>query len=296
MPLKNITHVTVVGAGIMGRQIALNAAQHEFSVALTDTMPEALAQAQSWVADYLHKAVEKGKMSAEDAQAAQARMRYTAELAQAMENCDLVIEAIVEKEDIKRKLFMEIDKLVSKDTIIATNSSYIPSSAYRNDISNPERLINLHYFNPAVKMELVEIVAGEHTAPQVVQSIQDFAKKIGKQSILVHKEVEGFVVNRLLKALQNEAYYLLENGVASFEDIDIGAEKGLRHPMGPFRLMDMTGLDLNYYNRQRVYEATGRAEDMPPKSLTERFLAGNYGRKTGKGWYDYQSEKKVEAK
>ena len=289
MSFNNIRNVVVVGAGIMGRQIALNAAQHQFQVALNDMSSEVLDQATQWARDYMKKSVEKGKISATEAENTLNRLRYTHDLAQAAEHCDLLIEAIVEKEDVKRGLFKQVAELVSKETILATNSSYIPSSAYRGDIANPGRLINLHYFNPAMKMELVEIVAGPHTAPEVVSSIQEFAKKVGKHAILVRKEVEGFVVNRLLKALQNEAYYLLENGVASFEDIDIGAEKGLGHPKGPFRLMDMTGLDLNYYNRLRVYEATGRAEDKPPKSLEERFKAGDYGRKTGKGWYDYRA-------
>ncbi|MDL2302199.1 3-hydroxyacyl-CoA dehydrogenase family protein, partial [Lachnospiraceae bacterium OttesenSCG-928-D06] len=178
-----------------------------------------------------------------------------------------------------------------KDAIIASNSSFIPSSLFVEDIEGAERLCNLHYFNPAMLMKLVEIVKGEHTSDETVEALKAFVKAIGKEYILVKKEIEGFVVNRLLRAVQNEAFFLYDQGIASFEDIDIGAEKGLNYPMGPFRLLDLAGIDICYMNRQKTYEKTGCPEDKPPKFLEEKYKKGEFGRKSGKGWYDY-SEKK----
>ena len=180
MSLASIEKVTVIGGGIMGRQIALNAAQHQFSVALTDTDASVLEKAEQWAGEYLSTQVKKGRMTSEEAKAVLQRLTYVPELSQALAGCDLVIEAIVEKEDVKRKLFISVDHLISGGAIIATNSSYIPSSVYCNDISHPERLINLHYFNPAMKMELAEIVAGPHTSPLLVEALQPCAKKITK--------------------------------------------------------------------------------------------------------------------
>lgn len=288
--MKEIKVVTVLGAGVMGRQIALNAAVNGFSVYLVDAFPDMCKKAAEWAEGFLAKSVEKGKSTREDADAALARVQYVEEIAHAVSNTDLVIEAVIEDEEIKRKLFLEVNAAAPKDAIIATNSSFIPSSKFVNDIDDPSRLCNLHYFNPAMLMKLVEIVRGPHTSDATVAALEGFVKAIQKVSILVNKEIEGFVVNRLLRAAQNEAFFLFENGIASVEDIDTGAEKGLNYPMGPFRLLDLAGIDICYMNRQKTYEETGRPEDKPPTFLEEKFKKGELGRKTGKGWYDY-SEK-----
>lgn len=285
--MKQINTVTVIGSGVMGRQIALNAAVHGFAVRLADTFSQPLAAAQTWAQDFLGKSVEKGKLSREEADAALSRMQYLGVVADAVADCDLVIEAIIEDEDIKRGLFQEVNANAPKDAIITTNSSFIPSSRFINDIDSAERLCNLHYFNPAMLMELVEIVRGEHTGDETVEALKAFVTAVGKRFIVVNKEIEGFVVNRLLRACQNEAFFLYENGIASFEDIDTGAEKGLNYPMGPFRLLDLAGIDICYMNRQKTYEKTGRPEDKPPAFLEEKYQKGEFGRKTGKGWYDY---------
>lgn len=289
--MKEIKTVTVTGAGVMGRQIALNAAVNGFNVRLGDTFPDACSKASKWAEEFLAKSVEKGKSSREDADTALARVHYTESIAEAVEGCDLVIEAIIEDEEIKRALFREITAAAPKDAIIATNSSYIPSSRFASDVEAPGRLCNLHYFNPAMLMKLVEIVRGDHTDDETVQSLKAFVKAVGKNFIVVNKEIEGFVVNRLLRACQNEAFSLYENGIASVEDIDTGAEEGLNHPMGPFRLLDLAGIDICYLNRQRAYERTGRPEDKPPAFLVEKYEKGEFGRKAGKGWYDYGSNK-----
>jgi 3-hydroxybutyryl-CoA dehydrogenase len=164
----------------------------------------------------------------------------------------------------------------------------MPSSTFVDCIDKPGRLVNLHYFNPAMVMKLVEIVRGPHTGDDTVKALQWFVSKIGKQSILVNKEIEGFVVNRLLRAVQNEGFFLLKEGIATFEDIDTAAEKGLNYPMGPFRLQDFTGLDIGYYNRMKKYDETGDPADLPPQEMIDRFKRGEFGKKTGKGWYTYE--------
>ena len=231
--------------------------------------------------------MEKRKATKEAAAAALARITYTQSLTKAVTGSDLVIEAIIEEEDVKRKLFEEVSANAPADTLITTNSSFIPSSVFADIVKNPGRFCNLHYFNPAMLMKLVEIVRGPHTDESTVEALKEFVRAVGKDFIVVNKEIEGFVVNRLLRAVQNEAFFLYENGVATFEDIDIGAEKGLNYPMGPFRLLDLAGIDICYMNRRKVYEKTGRPEDKPPAFLEEKFNRGEYGRKTGKGWYDY---------
>jgi len=282
-----IKNVGIVGSGTMGRQIALNSAINGFTVALADQSPDALAMAKKWCNDYLVKSVEKGRIKQTEANAALSHICWTQSVEQAVKDVDLVVEAIIEKPEIKKELFTNLNKWAPKDALLTSNSSYIPSSSYKDVVDNPSRLANLHYFNPAMRMELVEIVRGEHTANDTVAALKEFVTANKKICILVNKEIEGFVVNRLLRAMQDEGYYLLENGVASFSDIDLGAEKGLNWPMGPFRLMDLTGLDLNYYNRQKKYEQTGLVEDRPPQELVKRFEKGEYGRKSGKGWYNY---------
>ena len=287
---NTIKTVTVYGAGVMGRQIALNAAANGFDVRLADTFPDACSKASAWAEEFLGGSVEKGKMTREAADEALARMSYFQTIAEAAVDSDLIIEAIIEDEEIKRDLFKTVNAAAPKDAIISTNSSYIPSSHFAGDVDNPGRLCNLHYFNPAMLMKLVEIVRGEHTDDETVQILENFVKSVGKQSIVVNKEIEGFVVNRLLRACQNEAFFLYENGIASIEDIDTGAEKGLNYPMGPFRLLDLAGIDICYMNRQKTYEKTGRPEDKPPAFLEEKYKKGEFGRKTGKGWYDYSGK------
>lgn len=283
-----INKVCVVGAGRMGREIALNAAMHGHLVALTDAVPAALEQAGVWAEKYLEGSVKRNKATREEAEAALARLERTDSLEKALEGVDLMIECIVEDINAKKELFRRADALAPAKAILTTNSSYLPSSHFAPETGRSGRVANLHYFNPAMRMELVEIVKGPHVSEETVKDLKEFALSIGKKPVVVMKEIDGFVVNRLLKAIQNEAFYLLDNGIATFEEIDIGAEKGLNHPLGPFRLMDFTGIDITYRNRKRVYDETGKAEDRPSEALREHFEKGEYGRKTGKGWYTYE--------
>lgn len=287
MSNNKIQRVCVIGAGAMGQQIALNAAVYGFIVNLNTRSESTLISAKEWCNKYLNESVSRGKMTNEELKKVMSRLEFVSDLKKAVENVDLVIETIVEKEEIKRDLFERLNKLVTKKAILVSNSSYIPSSSYKDIVNNPSRLANLHYFNPAMRMNLVEIVKGEHTSDETISTLQKFVNDINKDAILVKKEIEGFIVNRLLKALQDEAYNLLENDIASVEDIDLGAEKGLNYPMGPFRVMDFTGLDINYFNRLRIYEETKDPKKKPPKSLKDKVEKNELGRKTGIGWYEY---------
>lgn len=284
--MKEIKKVAVAGAGLMGRQIALNTARYDYAVTLYDSVPEALDKAQKWAEGYLNARVEKGKMTAEQANAIRARLRYEGDIASAMAGADLVIEAIIEDRKIKETFFQTVSALVDRDAILATNSSFMVSSCFVNQVENPARLANLHYFNPALVMELTEIVQGEHTAKETVDALMHFSAQTGKAPVWVRKEIDGFIANRIVRVVNNEARYLLEEGIATAPEIDTAIEKGLNYPMGPFRLMDLMGVDLTYLAAKRTFEETG-VKSPGYDLIKAKYDAGEWGKKTGKGWYEY---------
>ena len=179
-------------------------------------------------------------------------------------------------------------KIVKADAILATNSSNLVSSKLAGVTQHPERLMNLHYFNPALVMQLVEVVKGPHTSDEAVECARAFGERTGKAPIVIQKEIAGFVANRINAAVTREACLLLEKGIASVEDIDTACEKGLGYPMGPFKLMDMTGLDVNYYVRRDRFAESGDPNDAPSPLVIDKVIKGELGRKSGKGWYSYQ--------
>lgn len=282
-----IKKVAVIGAGLMGRQIALNTSLHGYECILNDKFEETVEAAELWINDYLEKRVKKGKLSQDEVDKALALLNFESNLQNAVEDVDLVIEAIIEKEEIKKSLFEELDELTKKETILASNSSFIPSSAVAYLTKKPEKVANLHYFNPALVMKLVEVVKGAHTSDETANALYDFASNTGKAPIMVKKEIDGFVANRILSKLTQEALFLVEEGIVTPREVDLAVEKGLNHPMGPFRIMDLVGIDISYYARERRFAKTGNPQDKPPKFLEEKFKKGDLGRKTGKGWYDY---------
>lgn len=282
----NIKKVCVIGGGLMGRQIALNTAIYPYEVTLTDTNSEVLESVQKWENEYLSGRIAKGRMTEEQVEGIKSRFHIISSLEEAVKDADLVIEAIIEREDIKTELFKKLSSLVRKDTILASNSSRICSSAFKDVVDNPERLVNLHYFNPALVMKLTEVVQGEHCSEETVKALMDFSVATGKTPVLLKKEIEGFIANRLLSALKNEARFLVENGYCSLEDVDIASENGLGHPMGPFRLEDLTGIDLTYNIMMREYEKTGK-KPVGFDLIKSYYDKGYYGKKTGKGYYDY---------
>ena len=296
MKIEDIKTVLVVGAGAMGQQIAMNTAlngrAHDYKVILCDSFPAALEKAKKWAPEYLAGRVAKGRITQEEADKVAANLTFSDNVEEAAAQADLVIEAIIENLDAKRDLFQKIIKVCKPDTILGTNSSNIVSSKLADVTEHPERLLNMHYFNPALVMQLVEIVRGPHTADETIKTAYAFAENTGKKPIIIQKEIAGFVANRINAAVTREACLLLEKGIASVEDIDTACEKGLNYPMGPFRLMDLTGLDVNYYVRRDRFAESGDPNDAPSPLVIDKVIKGEYGRKTGKGWYDYSDSKK----
>lgn len=286
----NIEKVLVAGAGAMGRQIALNTALHGLSVKVYDVSPKPLEAFRAWMDEYLAGRVAKGRLTQAYADDAAGRMCLVTDLAEGAADVDLVIEAAVEKLDVKRAMFAEFDRLCKPSAILATNSSTIVSSKLADATARPDRVANLHYFNPALVMQVVEVVQGPHTSEETALALVDFSRRTGKTPIHMKREIFGFVANRLLHALAREALFLEEHGYATHEEIDLALEKALGHPMGVFRLMDLTGIDVAYLVRQQKYLETGDEADKPPKSIVERFEKGHLGRKTGRGWYEYRRD------
>jgi 3-hydroxybutyryl-CoA dehydrogenase len=291
-----IRQVCVVGAGAMGRQIALNTAIHGFPVTVHDVSQQQLQSAGDWARDYLAGRVEKGRLTQEQADQAAARFCPTEDLRAAVREAYLVIEAAIENLEVKRQVFADLDELCKPSAILATNSSTLVSSKLADATRRPGQVANLHYFNPALVMQVVEVVQGPHTSDATAEALVDFARRTGKQPIHMRREIFGFCANRLLHALAREAFFLYENGYATIPEIDLALEKALGHPMGIFRLMDLTGIDVGYAVRMLKYQETGLEEDKPPRALVERYERGDYGRKTGRGWYGYDPKPGQEGK
>ena len=287
MSLPNIKEVCVVGAGNMGHQISLCCALAGYTVRCTDVDRQTLAQAEKFADSYLAGRVSKGKMDADAATSARDRISFTPEIENAASNADIVIEAIIEKLAVKKQLFAELDRICPAHCILATNSSYIVSSKIAPATGRPEKVCNLHFFNPALVMRLVEVVQGPQTSEKTVQSVFAFASKLNKTPIIIKKEIYGFVVNRILKAILDEALYLHDVGVADYQDIDTAVVNALGHPMGPFKLLDLVGVDLQYHVCMERYQDTGDKLDMPSPLLVEKFVRKEWGRKSGVGFYRY---------
>jgi 3-hydroxybutyryl-CoA dehydrogenase len=227
-------------------------------------------------------------MNAEQVESAFENLSFTAELEEPARSADLVVEAVVETLDVKRELFSRLDAVAPEHAILATNSSTIVSSRIADATGRPDRVCNMHFFNPALVMECVEVVRNPESSDATVETGAELARRIGKNPVILEREISGFVANRILEALTNEAVSLYESGIASFEDIDTACKKALGHPIGPFALTELTGIDVNYYVRMARYEETGDEAQKPKKSVAERFERGEFGRKSGKGWYEYR--------
>jgi len=290
MTIENVQRIAVIGAGQMGSQIAMQAALYGYEVALQDISAAQLEKGLAGNRAQLDKRVAKGKLPAADRESALGRLHPTASVEEAAGAADFVIEAVVERLDDKREVFRQLDKICPRHTILATNSSYIGNSRLAEVTSRPEKVVNMHFFFPPLVMRLVEVVKGEKTSDETVEITSELARRMGREPVVLRKELPGFLVNRILRAIQGEAYFLLENGVASFADIDKAAELGLNFPMGPFKLADFSGLDIGYYSRMDRYRETGNPADMPPRALKTRVERGDLGRKSRRGFYDYSTD------
>ena len=282
-----MTRLAVVGAGSMGAQIAQQAALHGVEVTLQDKDSAQLQKAAASNRGHLERRVEKGRLGREDAEAALGRVRTTADLGEAVRDVDFVIEAVFEDLELKRAVFAELDRAAPAGAVLATNSSTMGVSKLASATSRPERCVNMHFFYPPLQMEVVEVVRGPQTSEATVERTVEMAREMGRTPVLLNREIDGFIVNRILHAATQEAYRLLDAGVASFEDIDTAVEKGLNWPLGPFRLGDFSGLDVTYNARMHMYRTTGDERYRPSAQLEAKVKAGKLGRKTGEGWYRY---------
>jgi 3-hydroxybutyryl-CoA dehydrogenase len=278
--------VAVIGAGTMGHSIAQVAALGGYDVALTDGNPAVLEPALQRISSNLAGAVERGKLAADDAGAAMARVRLAHSVEEAAAGADLAIEAIVERLDAKQELFRRLDGVVRPDAVLATNTSSLSVAAIARATRGPERVIGMHFFNPAHLMKLVEVVTHEHAAPAVVDAAVTAARRMGKEPIVV-RDSPGFASSRLGVVLGLEAMRMLEQGVASAADIDKAMELGYGHPMGPLRVSDLVGLDVRLAIAEYLHQQLKSSQYEPPAILRQKVRAGELGKKTGKGFYQW---------
>jgi len=282
-----MTRLAVVGAGSMGAQIAQQAALHGIDAVLHDLDEDQLRKARASNQGHIARRVEKGRLSEEKAREALERVRGTTDLREAAREADFVIEAVFEDLDVKRSIFHDLDEFAPAHAVLASNSSTIGISKIADATRRPDRCLNMHFFYPVLVMDLVEVVRGPQTSDETMERGMALAREMGRTPVLLKKEIDGFIVNRILHAATQEAYRLLDADVASFEDIDAAVEKGLNWPMGPFRLGDFSGLDVTYNARLHMYRSTGDERYRPSPQLEAKVKAGKLGRKTGEGWYRY---------
>jgi 3-hydroxybutyryl-CoA dehydrogenase len=284
--MTQIKRVAVVGAGTMGSQIALQTAYSGlYEVMLVDSDKAQLDRATEQNRKLAARAVEKGRLSQEQADSVLRRIEPSLSLGEAASSADLAIEAIYENLDAKLKVFEELGRAAPANAIIVSNSSTIAISRLAASSGRPERCCNTHFFHPVTVMQLCEVVRGPQTSDETIAAALEFVRSIDRVPVLVQREVHGFIVNRILFAAAEEAMRLLEGGYASAEDIDTAVKKGLNWPMGPFELLDFSGLDIFYgalEDRHRLGEGPPA-----PRVLAEKIEKGDLGRKTGRGFFEY---------
>jgi 3-hydroxybutyryl-CoA dehydrogenase len=278
--------LAVIGAGLMGSGIAQVSAQAGYEVILRDVTDEALARGKGGIQASYEKFVAKGKLAAEDAEAALARITTTTDL-DAAADADIVVEAVFEKIEVKQEIFRTLDKLVGEETVLASNTSAIPITKIAAVTERPERVVGAHFFSPVPMMQLCELVRGYKTSDETLARARAFAEEVGKTCIVVNRDVAGFVTTRLISALVVEAVKLYESGVASAEDIDTACKLGFGHAMGPLATADLTGVDILLHATGNIYTESQDEKFAPPELMRRMVDAGDIGRKSGQGFYRY---------
>ncbi|RLF16038.1 MAG: 3-hydroxybutyryl-CoA dehydrogenase [Thermoprotei archaeon] len=289
LKVEDVKTVAVIGFGVMGTGIAQVFAQAGFNVVARDVSEEYLKRGLEIIKNGpfgLYKAVEKGKLKKEEADAALARIKTTTSLEEAAKDADVVVEAIFENLELKKQLFKELDEKCPKHAVLASNTSTLSITALGGVTKRPDKVVGMHFFNPVPVMRLVEVVKGLATSDETVQLIKDLSVKLGKTPVVV-KDVPGFIANRLALPYLAEAMRAYEQGIASAEDIDTAMKLGYNMPMGPLELLDLIGLDTTLDVLESIYRETNDPKYAPPVILKQMVRAGWLGRKSGKGFYDY---------
>jgi 3-hydroxybutyryl-CoA dehydrogenase len=286
--MKNIV---VIGSGVMGRGIAYVGALGGFSVTLVDVNENALKSAEGELNTIIAKGRERGKISAEQELLTQANLTYLSDLPKAASSADLIIEAVPEKAEIKKAVFATIEQFAPAHCLFATNTSTMSPTEIASYGKRPEQTIAMHFFNPVHKMPLVELVRGLETSDETAATVRKAAEQMGKETVVIH-EFPGFVTSRISCLVGNEAFYMLQEGLGTPEEIDKAIKLGLNYPMGPFELVDLVGLDARLNNLRYLHEKLG--EKYRPAPLLEQYVAaGRLGRKSGKGVYDYTKKEEL---
>lgn len=283
-----ISKVFIVGAGVMGSGIAQVCAQAGMKVFLNDISEDILSRALKSIAWSIGKFIEKGKIK-ESLETVMGRLRANTDWKEASE-ADLAIEAVFEKLEIKQEIFKKLDDLCGPETLFATNTSAIPITEIAAVSKRPEKVLGLHFFNPVPMMEVVEVIKGVRTSEETMREGVNFVKMIGKEPIRVESDIPGFLLNRINLVGYLEAIRLLEQGIGTVEDIDRGVRLAFGRRMGPLETGDLVGLDVSYGALMAIYEETKDVRFYPPQLLRRKVKAGELGRKTGKGWYEYNPD------
>ncbi|UCH06837.1 MAG: 3-hydroxyacyl-CoA dehydrogenase family protein [Deltaproteobacteria bacterium] len=280
-----IKKLGVVGAGTMGNGIAQIAAQIGCEVVMRDIEMRFVEGGMKKVEAFLAKSVEKGKLEAKEKDAILGRIKGTVDMAD-LKDVDLVVEAVLEDLDLKKSVFKELDEICRPEVILATNTSSMSITEIAASTKRPDKVCGMHFFNPVPLMRLVEIIRGYATSDETIRITTDLAQRMGKTTVEVKKDSPGFIVNRIMTPHFLEAIKIVEEGIASIEDVDKAVKNGLNYPMGPFELMDLTGIDIAYHVTEYLYKELNKENKwVSPNLLKTMIRSGNLGRKTGKGWY-----------
>ena len=287
----SVERVGVVGLGTMGAGIAQVCVQAGIATVGAEVSSDLAARARDRVESYLGRGVEKGRLSRDEKDAALARLSTTTEL-EPLAECDLVIEAIVEELDAKRELFRRLDAIVGPDAILATNTSALPVTEIAAATSRPDRIVGLHFFNPAPVLALVEVVRTELTSEEAFERAFAFAEQIGKEPIRCN-DTPGFVVNRILIPLLNDCVRLIDEARVTPEEVDAAMTRGVNWPIGPCALIDLIGVDVHVHASEALWEALREPRIAPPPRLVRMAQAGLLGRKAGRGFFAYDSPRRT---
>jgi 3-hydroxybutyryl-CoA dehydrogenase len=283
--MAEIKTVAVIGAGIMGRGIAHVAALGGYRTILEDILPASLRKAEGEIRANLDKAIELGKISKPDADSAFSRLEYAGSVEEAAREADLVIEAVPEEMESKIEIFTLLDKICRPATVLASNTSSLSVTEIASVTYRARKILGMHFFNPVHKMKLLEVVRALETDDETIAACAEVGRRMGKEVVVI-KETPGFITSRINAMIGNEAFYMLQEGIASAEDIDKALKLGLNHPMGPFELVDLVGLDTRLHILEYLHKSLGE-KFRPCPLLVQYVKAGRLGRKSGRGVFDY---------